>query len=128
MAAASSRPSRWPGAKLPILPRVALEYGHSWCAASTRAWATSCSRPGRLTLRRAEFAIHHRKHPAQKEQRADLGSLDIGSQGRRRRWERQAEFVQERTRLATVELLPTGMDPSIHSDVFARYERGVLEI
>jgi hypothetical protein len=24
--------------------------------------------------------------------------------------------------------LPTGMDPSIHSDVFARYERGVLEI
>src|SRR4029077_15394059 len=30
--------------------------------------------------------------------------------------------------LATVELLPTGMDPSIHSDVFARYERGVLEI
>jgi hypothetical protein len=24
--------------------------------------------------------------------------------------------------------LPTGMDPSIHSDVFARYERGALEI
>ena len=30
--------------------------------------------------------------------------------------------------LATVELSATGMDPSIHSDVFARYERGVLEI
>jgi hypothetical protein len=30
--------------------------------------------------------------------------------------------------LAAVQLLPTGMDPSIHSDVFARYERGVLEI
>jgi len=25
-------------------------------------------------------------------------------------------------------LLPTGMDPSIHPDVFAGYERGVLEI
>jgi hypothetical protein len=33
-----------------------------------------------------------------------------------------------RNALATGELLPTGMDPSIHSDVFARYERGVLEI
>jgi hypothetical protein len=30
--------------------------------------------------------------------------------------------------LVKVELLPTGMDPSIHSDVFARYKRGVLEI
>jgi hypothetical protein len=30
--------------------------------------------------------------------------------------------------LAMVELLPTGMDPSIHSDVFARHKRGVLEI
>jgi hypothetical protein len=29
---------------------------------------------------------------------------------------------------AAVASLPTGMDPSIHSDVFARYERGVLEI
>jgi hypothetical protein len=27
-----------------------------------------------------------------------------------------------------VELLPAGMDPSIHSNVFARHERGVLEI
>src|SRR5580704_13822837 len=30
--------------------------------------------------------------------------------------------------LATAELLPTGMDPSIHSNVFARYERRILEI
>src|SRR5580704_4105860 len=30
--------------------------------------------------------------------------------------------------LTTAELSPTGMDPSIHSNVFARYERGVLEI
>jgi hypothetical protein len=29
---------------------------------------------------------------------------------------------------SAVASLPTGMDPSIHSDVFARYERGVLEI
>ena len=29
---------------------------------------------------------------------------------------------------AAVASLPTGMDPSIHSDVFTRYERGVLEI
>src|SRR6516225_3472946 len=29
---------------------------------------------------------------------------------------------------AAVASLPTGMDPSIHSDVFARYERGALEI
>src|ERR1700733_327191 len=29
---------------------------------------------------------------------------------------------------ATVDLLPTGMDPSIQSDVFACYERGVLKI
>jgi hypothetical protein len=29
---------------------------------------------------------------------------------------------------AAVASLPTGMDPSIHSDVFARYEHGVLEI
>jgi len=29
---------------------------------------------------------------------------------------------------AAVASLSTGMDPSIHSDVFARYERGVLEI
>ena len=36
-----------------MFPRVALEYGHVWCAASTRAWATSGSKPGRLTLRRA---------------------------------------------------------------------------
>src|SRR5260370_1180774 len=36
-----------------ILPRVALEYGHVWSASSTRAWATSRSTPGRLTLRRA---------------------------------------------------------------------------
>src|SRR5262245_22830889 len=36
-----------------MLPRVALEYGHVWCAASTRALPTSRSRPGRLTLRRA---------------------------------------------------------------------------
>jgi hypothetical protein len=27
-----------------------------------------------------------------------------------------------------VELLPTGMGPSIHANVFARYERSVLEI
>jgi hypothetical protein len=27
-----------------------------------------------------------------------------------------------------VELLPTGMDPSIHSDVFAGYKRGALEM
>ena len=33
-----------------MLPRVALEYGHVWCAASTRAWATLRSKPGRLTL------------------------------------------------------------------------------
>src|SRR4029077_8493987 len=45
-----------------------------------------------------EFVIHYRKHSAQKEQRADLGSLDIGSQGRRRLWEHQAEFAQPRTR------------------------------
>jgi NAD(P)-dependent dehydrogenase (short-subunit alcohol dehydrogenase family) len=44
--------------------------------------------------RDGEFAIHQRKHPAQKEQRANLGSHDIGSQGRRRLWERQAEFAQ----------------------------------
>src|SRR6266567_8435707 len=30
--------------------------------------------------------------------------------------------------MAAVALLPTGMDPSIHSDVFAGYERRVLEI
>jgi hypothetical protein len=30
--------------------------------------------------------------------------------------------------LATEELLPAGVYPSIHSDIFARYERGVLEI
>ena len=30
--------------------------------------------------------------------------------------------------LATVELLSTGMDPSIYSDVFARYECGALQI
>src|SRR5580704_17240030 len=36
-----------------MLPCVALEYGHSWCAASTNAWATSSSIPGRLTVRRA---------------------------------------------------------------------------
>src|ERR1700730_7206535 len=36
-----------------MLPCVALEYGHSWCAPSARAWATSRSIPGRLTLRRA---------------------------------------------------------------------------
>jgi hypothetical protein len=30
--------------------------------------------------------------------------------------------------LVVAALLPTGMDPSIHSDVFARYERRVLEI
>ena len=30
--------------------------------------------------------------------------------------------------LATVKWLAAGMDPSIHSDVFARYERGALEI
>src|ERR1700716_199930 len=36
-----------------MLPRVALVYGHVWCAPSTRAWATSRSKLGRLTLRRA---------------------------------------------------------------------------
>src|SRR5580693_6722968 len=36
-----------------MLPCVALEYGHSRCAPSTRACATSGSMPGRLTLRRA---------------------------------------------------------------------------
>src|SRR6266403_793298 len=36
-----------------MLPRVAWEYGHTWCAASTRAWAAWRSIPGRLTLRRA---------------------------------------------------------------------------
>src|SRR5258708_39881763 len=36
-----------------MLSRVALVYGHVWCAPSTRAWATSRSKPGRLTLRRA---------------------------------------------------------------------------
>ena len=36
-----------------ILPRVALEYGHVWCASSTRARATSRSTLGRLTWRRA---------------------------------------------------------------------------
>src|SRR5450432_1022106 len=36
------------------LPRVALEYAHvSPCVASTMAWATSRSKPGRLTLSRA---------------------------------------------------------------------------
>jgi hypothetical protein len=30
--------------------------------------------------------------------------------------------------MAAVALLPASMDPSIHSDVFARYERGALEI
>ena len=29
--------------------------------------------------------------------------------------------------LATAELSPTGMDPPVHSNVFARYERSVLE-
>ena len=36
-----------------MLPRVAREYGHIWCAASTSAWAAWRSMPGRLTLRRA---------------------------------------------------------------------------
>src|SRR5882757_2552186 len=36
-----------------IFPRVALEYGHVWCAAFTKAWATPRSTPGKLTLRRA---------------------------------------------------------------------------
>ena len=36
-----------------MLPRVALEYGQVWCAASTSFCATSRSRPGRLTLSRA---------------------------------------------------------------------------
>src|SRR6266436_690364 len=37
-----------------MLPRVALEYAHvSPCVASTMAWATSRSKPGRLTLSRA---------------------------------------------------------------------------
>src|ERR1700683_3304361 len=36
-----------------MLPRVALEYGHVWSAGSTRAWATSRSKPGRLTSCRA---------------------------------------------------------------------------
>ena len=36
-----------------MLPRVAREYGHTWCAASTSAWAAWRSMPGRLTLRRA---------------------------------------------------------------------------
>lgn len=36
-----------------MLPWVALEYGHVWCAASTRAYATLRSKPDRLTLRRA---------------------------------------------------------------------------
>jgi hypothetical protein len=44
-----------------------------------------------------KFAIHYRKHPAQKQQRADLGSLDIDSQGPRGLWEHQAEFAQART-------------------------------
>src|SRR5882724_3172608 len=36
------------------LPRVALEYAHvTSCVASTMAWATSRSKPGRLTLSRA---------------------------------------------------------------------------
>jgi hypothetical protein len=35
-----------------MLPWVAREYGHTWCAASTRRRATSGSMPGRLTLRR----------------------------------------------------------------------------
>src|SRR5438128_2288792 len=36
-----------------MLPRVAFEYGHTWCAASTNAWACARSMPGRLTFRRA---------------------------------------------------------------------------
>src|SRR5712675_982234 len=37
-----------------MLPRVALEYAHvTSCVASTMAWATSRSKPGRLTLSRA---------------------------------------------------------------------------
>ena len=35
------------------LPRMALEYGQVWWAASARASATSRSKPGRLILRRA---------------------------------------------------------------------------
>ena len=74
-----------------------------------------------------EFAIHQRKHPTQKEQRAGLGSRDIGAQGRRRLWDTRPSSRKREASL-TAELLPAGMDPSIHSDVFARYERGVLEI
>src|ERR1700752_5402254 len=44
-----------------------------------------------------EFAIHHRKNPAQEEQRAELGSLDIGSEGRWRLWKHQAEVSQAQT-------------------------------
>src|SRR2546427_11110779 len=37
-----------------MLPRVALEYAHvTSCVASTMAWATSRSKPGRLTFSRA---------------------------------------------------------------------------
>src|SRR3984893_9005473 len=37
-----------------MLPRVALEYAHvASCVASTMAWATSRSKPGRLTFSRA---------------------------------------------------------------------------
>jgi hypothetical protein len=38
-----------------------------------------------------------------------------------------AELKREQ-KLGRAALFSTGMDPSIHSDVFTRYERGVLEI
>jgi hypothetical protein len=56
-----------------------------------------------------EFAIHHRKHPAQKQQRADLGSLDIGSQRVGAFGSTRPSSRKREPGLAMMDLLSTGM-------------------
>lgn len=74
-----------------------------------------------------KFLIHYWKHPAQKQQGADLGKHDIGAQGAGALGSTKPSSRNREASLAA-QFSPAGLDPSIYSYVFTRQERGLMEI